>query len=364
MASVFRAGTARHWLFMRKSTFTHRSGGVVDLPLVVPSFSSKGFDYFSEKVGSKKVYRSEATIALDALGNFLDESFLISAYDLHHNHFRKPERFYKNTAIIIFDSGGYEMAPEFDSSEPKMTPLRELPPFERHDYVKVLTSLYKKHSHRPFLIANYDWGTRFQPYIDQIRDARRLFREFPDWSTNFILKPNKPKGTVVDVDQIGPIVSELRKFDVIGVTEKELGRGLMDRLKRLLDLRLALNAADIDAPIHIWGGLDPIITPLYFFAGADMFDGISWLRYGYHDGVAVNRESHCVLNGNLTISHDHSVALAQSDNLMALQGLATSMRAFANSETPNFDMFDGRGELFEKTYKVMDARIKRLKELK
>ena len=109
---------------MRNTYFTHRSGAVLDLPLVVPSFSSKGFDFFPEKVSGKTVYRSESTIALDALGNFLDESFLLSAYDLHHKHFRKPERFYKNTALITLDSGGYEMAPEFDSSEPKMTPTR------------------------------------------------------------------------------------------------------------------------------------------------------------------------------------------------------------------------------------------------
>lgn len=348
---------------MRKTTFTHHAGGVIDLPLLVPSFSSKGFDYFSEKRGGKLVHCSETTIALEYLGSFLDESYLLSAYDLHHDHFRKPERYYKNTALILLDSGGYEMAPEFDSSEPKMTPVRELPEFLREDYVKTLKSLYQKHSDKPFLIANYDWGTRHKPYDVQIRDARSLFREFPDWSTNFILKPNKPKNTVVHVDEVIPFMHELRNFDVIGVTEKELGRSLIDRLKRIVKLRIALNTQNIDTPIHIWGGLDPIITPLYFFAGADIFDGISWLRYAYHDGVAVNRESHIVLNRNLTVSSDHSVALAQNDNLVALQGLATSMRAFLSSETPNFDMFDGRSDLFEKSYRTMIAKIAQLKEL-
>ena len=348
---------------MRKTYFTHRSGAVLDLPLAVPSFSSKGFDYFPQKFRGKTVYRSESTIALEALGGFLNESYLLSAYDLHHQHFRGPERFYGDTALILLDSGGYEMAPEFDSSEPKMTPLRKLPKFTRESYKNVLDSLYKKHSQKPFLIANFDWGTRQKPYKDQIEDARRLFKAYPEWSTNFILKPNRPKSTVVHVDQVTPFMSELRKFDVIGVTEKELGRSLIDRLKRIVELRLALNAKEIEAPIHVWGGLDPIVTPLYFFAGADIFDGISWLRYAYHDGVAVNRESHAVLNGNLTLPSDHSIALAQSDNLVALQGLATGMRNFSISESPNFDMFDGRGELFEKAFNVMRTKITQLKEL-
>lgn len=348
---------------MRKTAFTHRSGAVVDLPLVVPSFSSKGFDYFSKKRGSKTHYFSEATIALESLGSFLDESYLLSAYDLHHQHFRKPERYFKNTALLLLDSGGYEMAPEFDSSEPKMTPVRDLPPFTRDDYVTLLQTLNKKHSRIPFVIANFDWGTREHPYKEQIRDARKLFREFPDWSTNFILKPCRPRSTVVHVNDVVPIVPELRKFDVIGITEKELGKNLIDRLKRLVKLRIALSAQDVDAPIHVWGGLDPIVTPLYFFAGADIFDGISWLRYAYHEGVAVNREARSVLNGNLTVSHDHSIALAQNDNLVEMQGLATSMRAFASSETPNFDMFDSRGELFEKAHRTMKAKIPQLKEL-
>jgi hypothetical protein len=106
-----------------------------------------------------------------------------------------------------------------------------------------------------------------------------------------------------------------------------------------------------------------MITPLYFFAGADMFDGVSWLRYFYHDGVAVNRESYPALNESLTVSNDHSIGLAINENLRILQGIATSLRYFASSDTPNFDMFDSKGDLFEKAYKTMLANIPEMKEL-
>jgi hypothetical protein len=347
---------------MRDTTFIHPLGGTIDLPLLVPSFSSKGFDFFTEgKQNAKRIF-SRATNALDDLARYLQESYLLSAYDLHHKHFRRPYRFFNDTALIFLDSGGYELNPEFDSSEPKITPIRKLD-FIRDDYVNTLSVLYEKHNERPFVIANFDWGTKNQSFKHQIDDARTIFSKHPKWASNFILKPHTPTGKVIDVDYVVPVIEELRGFNVIGVTEKELGKNLIDRLRRLAKLRLELNKRNVRAPIHVWGGLDPLITPLYFFAGANMFDGVSWLRYAYHDGVAVNRESYPVLSGSLTLSNDHSIALAINNNLMVLQGIATSLRTFASSETPNFNMFDGKGDFFEKAYRTMNAKIPELKEL-
>lgn len=347
---------------MRETTFTHPIGGTIDLPLLVPSFSSKGFDFFTEGNPKSKKTFSSVTNALDDFGRYLQESFLLSAYDIFHKHFRQPNRFFNGTALIFLDSGGYELSPEFDSSEPKITPKCDLD-FIRDDYVNTLGALYEKHNEAPFVIANYDWGTKNKSFKHQIHDARTIFGQHPDWASNFILKPHTHRGKVVHIDDVVPIIEELRSFNFIGVTEKELGKNLIDRLRRLTKLRLELNKRSIRAPIHVWGGLDPLITPLYFFAGADMFDGVSWLRYAYHDGVAVNRESFPVLNGSLTLSNDHSIALAINNNLMVLQGIATSLRVFASSGTPNFDMFDGKGDYFEKAYRTMRAKIPGLEEL-
>lgn len=347
---------------MRDTTFTHPSGSVIDLPLLVPSFSSKGFEFFTEGRAKPKKIFSAATNALEDFGRYLNESYLLSAYDIHHKHFRRPNRHFRDTALIFLDSGGYELSPEFDSSEPKLTPIRELT-FTRDDYMETLNSLYRKHNGNPFVIANFDWGTKNQSFGHQIRDARTIFSKYPDWASNFILKPNTPHGSVVHVDNIVPVIEELRSFHIIGVTEKELGKNLIDRLKLLTKLRLELNRRGIRAPIHVWGGLDPLITPLYFFAGADMFDGVSWLRYVFHDGVAVNRESYPVLNECLTLSNDHAIGMAINNNLIALKGITNSLRSFANSDTPNFDMFDGKGEIFERAYRTMRANIPDLEEL-
>ncbi len=335
----------------RETSFRHSNGSCVDLPLLIPSFSSKGFDFY-EKDNNRY---SEISSALEDFGKYLEESYLVSTFDLHHNHFEYPENNYNNTALIFLDSGGYELNPEFDSTEPKLTPIIKLP-FECEDYIATLDELYKNHNDKPFVIANYDWGTKNQPYIEQIESAREIFIKYPEWSSNFILKPEKGKKIVHSKD-IVPLVGELRTFDIIGVTEKELGKNLIDRLKRIHKIRKTLDENRINAPIHIWGGLDPIITPMYCFAGADIFDGVSWLRYLYHNGTSVNRDGYAILTGNITASHDHATVLAINSNLMALQGLATSLRAFVNSETPNFDMFDHNGEIFKKAYTSLMAKI-------
>src|SRR5260221_13350584 len=39
-----------------------------------------------------------------------------------------------------------------------------------------------------------------------------------------------------------------------------------------------------DIPIHIFGCFDPQTIPYLFFSGADIFDGLSWMRYYFRDG--------------------------------------------------------------------------------
>ena len=69
-------------------------------------------------------------------------------------------------------------------------------------------------------------------------------------------------------------VSVLEGFDLVGVTEKELGNSLLNRLHNTSRLRMALDEVSNEAPIHVFGSLDPLNVPLYFAAGAEVFDGL------------------------------------------------------------------------------------------
>jgi hypothetical protein len=69
------------------------------------------------------------------------------------------------------------------------------------------------------------------------------------------------------------------------------------------------------------------------------------------------------LKRSLTTSHDHNIALAQNDNLVALRGLSTSLRAFSSLDTPNFELFGPREEVLRDAFQTMQTRIPKMSEL-
>ena len=72
---------------------------------------------------------------------------------------------------------------------------------------------------------------------------------------------------------------EFASFDVVAITEKGLGESPIDRMAAIARLRRALDEANCRMPIHVFGSLDPLSICLYAMAGAEIFDGLTWLRY-------------------------------------------------------------------------------------
>jgi len=359
-------------LLARYRKIEHPLGALIDLPKLVPAFSSKGFPFLEtykaktgikgkrtlrSKLGKKKKavekpQISETTLALESVGTFIKDSILLSAYDIHHRHFRRPGRFYEGKELIFIDSGAYELSPDYDRTEP-IHWSGNAKPFTGKDYLEVLNSLPQD---LPFAISNYDWDDRGKPLSQQIIQAQRLFNKFPHFAKNFIVKP-VGKQRHVDVNDLIHQVKKCRAFDILGITEKELGEDLIEKLGNLAKLRLAMDREGVAIPIHVWGGLDPVLTPLYFFAGAEIFDGISWLRYAYIDGVAVCRDSYNILVEGIECPLDHSRGLALHHNLKFLRELATSFRDFVLHKGTKLDMFGSRSAEVERAYRVLVTRI-------
>ncbi len=345
-------------MLARRTKLSLRNGCGIDLPRLVPAFTSKGFSFF--EAGRKQ--RSEVTNALELTGTLLEDSFLVSAYDLHHGHLDRPRRFFKNTEVLFVDSGGYEVGMDFDSTEPKRE-LHAPKPFSTEDYRRVLRHLPQN---LPIVITNLDWATSSGNSIeDQILAAQELFHQFPHFTSDFILKPTKTKKgesrKELLLAEVLAEVPKLRAFDIIGVTEKELGKNLLARLKNLARLRAALDREGVDAPIHVWGGLDPVMTPLYFFAGAEIFDGVSWLRYAYRNGIAVYRDCSGILDFGIETSFDHVRFKAMAENLSVLRRLTSSLRSFVDSKGRSFNMFEWNQKAFQRAYAVLSTQIPELK---
>jgi hypothetical protein len=338
----------------RRTTLRHPSGATVDLPRLVPSFSSKGFPFFKDKKTKKEL--SESTRALELIGPFITDSILVSAYDIYYGYLQGLPQLYRGKELVFIDSGGYELSPAYDSTEPIQVP-RKVPGFSCADYTAVLRQLSKR---LPFVISNFDWETRKEPIEDQVIAAQRLFNDFPRFLHNFIIKPGG-NNRYLDVDEAIRHAKKLRRFHILGITEKELGKNLLDRLSNLAKLRAAMDREDIHIPIHVWGGLDPVLTPLYFFVGAEIFDGVSWLRYAYYDGMAVYRDLYGVLELGIETSLDHARALTLNHNTTVLSRLTTSLREFVDQDGIEFSMFGSQAKTLEKAYRTLGTKVSELR---
>ena len=199
-------------------------------------------------------------------------------------------------------------------------------------------------------------GALKKKLTEQISAAQTLFYRHGYFLKDFIVKP-VGEDRFVNVDEIIRHIQKFRAFDILGITEKDLGRNPMEKLKGLAKLRLAMDREDVRIPIHIWGGLDPLLTPLYFFAGAEIFDGLSWLRYAYLEGAAMYRDSYSILLGGIESPLDHARAQTISHNLEVLRALDTSFRDFVIQKATNFEMFKNRSEVMEKAYRALVTQV-------
>jgi hypothetical protein len=362
-------------MLAKRTTLNHKLAGEIELPLLVPSFSSKGGPLKPKKKkarnGESHEY-SEASYALEYFGQIDSTCMLVSAYDLHFGHFegapeqqtRSPYDSLQRSSVVFIDSGGYELISTYDSTEPKIPPYRPKGGFGVEQYLGVLKKIVGQKQHLPLIVANFDYATRHKPLAEQVSAAREIFGEHKDWLSDFIIKPWTKTRTTVDPKYLSPDdFASLRNFDIIGVTEDELGSSMLQRLYAVAGLRVGLDSAGVHVPIHIWGGLDPVITPLYFFAGAQIFDGVSWLRYAYQDGIAVSRKCCPVLERIVGLSDRDGKAntLTNILNVQFLERLASSLRQWIDFEGEDFRMFDpGIAEKLSDAYRLMKSKIPEL----
>lgn len=336
-------------MLCRTSTILHKDSGVsLRTPLLIPSFSSKGF------ARSKRNGKSEIGEILAAAGEFLTEAFLISAYDIYYEHLPSPSEMPFTPELVFVDSGGYEISTDYDYSS-VMVPLQQSECWT----CERLESVYENWPDQiPAILVSFDHPEERKPFAEQVADARRLFRARSQHLTLLLLKPETKEQKTLDrtIRAASADAGELGRFDVIGVTEKELGRTMLDRMAQITKLRLAMNEADVTSPLHIFGALDPLTVCLYFISGAEIFDGLTWLRYAYQNGVCVYTHNQGVMKYDLTITDDNLRSRVFSENYYVLQSLQQRLRDFET--TCNFDKLSPHGDLLADAYDSLKTRFK------
>jgi hypothetical protein len=305
-------------------------------PLLVPSFSSKGF----KDIKNLYIYMKE----------YMSEVSLISAYDLYYD-FINSKQIYE-TEVIFIDSGGYERDQEHDLSD--VYGAKYLPnQWNSKLHQEVINEIEPL---ADIVIVNFDFVKRY-PIIEQIEKASFLFDRFPNFASNFLVKPET--GEQINIENYCSNIKLLSNFSILGFTEKELGQSVLERCTNIYKIRLALNSANLNTPIHIFGCIDPLNILVYYLCGADIFDGLSWLRFSFQNNIPRYINHNAIATGKWSLTNDEIRVLTYYENLEILKSLKMQMNDFTNNYNLDY-LFEDKSlrDQVEKLFLSVDEVIK------
>jgi hypothetical protein len=302
-------------------------------PLVVPSYSSKA------------LARISVSRTLENTAEFIAAAVLISAYDIRY-YGVDPSRF--KVQLIIVDSGGYETLVDEEGRLRGGIADHASFPWSTELYAETLAGIDVV---SPVVAVSYD---RAELAIeDQILAAHEA--SDPRRGSAFLLKPRS--GERLTIQSIAEHARSLGLFDIVGVTEKEAGDTFFERLIFVARLRALLDANAVFKPIHVFGGLDPFMTPLYFLAGADIVDGLTWLRMAFSDTGAHYLPAYAAMTEPMA-SFEATEWRIRRANFRRVVDMQTAIRRFLRSG--NYDVLSAKKEM---SMAIRDLHLQLLKSL-
>jgi len=238
----------------------HRGEKDILTPNFIPSFSSRDDHYLKERI---EVF----------LQQIPQQTILISAYDYFLLQQRKEisadfiKKCFKNKFLFL-DSGGYELQFSCDRTWDPLT------------YSKVLKEL------NPDFVVGFDRIPPYSELSNTQKDSQNScdFLEKRNSTTEGVLLFHfSLKNTPInEIDLVVKIIETNRKsIDVIGFPERELGPNIIQSCLFIRKLREKLDEKKVFLPIHIFGCSDPKSIILFVLSGADLFDGLGWIKYAF-----------------------------------------------------------------------------------
>jgi hypothetical protein len=294
----------------------------LETPLLVPSFSSKAFGF--GRGGKPEVHR-----VLDVAQEYITRTCLVSAYDVHYGYVPQPQDLSITVDLMFLDSGGYEVSEDRDLSAVEKPVHRP----EQWDVAKLRAIWDRWPDGLPAVLVSYDHSNHRRPVVEQLREAKQAASAAPGHLHSFLLKPEAQEERTLEpaLRALQAQIGELDGFQLLGVTEKELGSSPLERMLRIAELRQALDNASLLIPIHVFGALDPLSVCLYFVAGAEVFDGLTWSRYAYNAGQCVYLHNNAASMYGLEVNDDEARVRTIKDNLRYLDQLERSLRRLAET---------------------------------
>lgn len=351
----------------RSRTLHRLSNGIESrTPLLVPALSSRAMGPLEVRRKPRgKLEEVACSIVHSRMVEAVEHSLLISAYDIHYGLLEEHKKFtrgfrsstlFQKIPVLIIDSGGYEVAGGPSGGvfwEGQKEPLDwQLAHYER------LTD--KLDPDVQAILVSWDY---YGSYAEQIALAQNFFGQRPRFASTILLKPpgnmkRAYRNPIHTLDEMSPSdIANLRAFDIVGVAEKELGDTVLSRMVQIAELRRRLDEENVAAPVHVFGALDPLYTPLYFAAGGEIFDGLSWLRYGFRDGILINRDAAAILDQQVSSRSQVALQNLSFQNLRAISNLTEDLDVFA--QKGEWSRFGPRAEVLVRIYESFEAQLSR-----
>ena len=274
----------------------------IGTPLIAPSFSSRGFP--------------NVTQLWDELKHNLNGVCLISAYDLATGYL--PFSAVMDAGLIILDSGNYEV----QGSENEQS---------RHSDLSWTREAYHETVMRIDTAANIVF-VNFDQVVDmetQVKSGLADFSAFSTAASDFLVKP-EATDQLTNVSKFSRYLTEMTDVSIIGIAAKEAGDSLLEKCRSVVVLRNYLRGAGLETPIHIFGAVTPYEVLAYFFCGADVFDGLNWLRLAYRPHGAITFEEAALQDENWKLSIDNLRVVEWIANLNFLWQLQQALHCYCD----------------------------------
>jgi hypothetical protein len=122
-------------------------------------------------------------------------------------------------------------------------------------------------------------------------------------------------------------------------------------------LRIGMHSSGVEKPIHLFGSLDPITTPLYYLSGADIFDGLSWLRFMFDNSNTLYIDSYGPRKYGIEVRLEQIWKISMSANNQMFARLKLDLEKF--QLTNDFKIFGDQADFFEKSYQDFESQLRR-----
>lgn len=247
---------------MFQSDVEQRSFNGENLPLFVYSYSSRGFRDVIERLEHSLPYVPSYLLSLYDYEYILPSGLILA----------------EDSRIRIWDSGGYEttICPTCRSTaSPKK--------WDENTYIQTANRI-------PWngldVLVSYDVPHESRCIQQQIERALHLYTKVEGtYDRDILIHVPDNTDPYALTETLKPYTNE---FQILGLTEKEIAPTWAHGVYFINRLRSALSALEMERyiPIHVFGCFDLKTVIRFALAGADIFDGLTWLRH-----LFLNRET-------------------------------------------------------------------------